>query len=70
MKNEEENEEQQERKKMWCKNGIGLKSNYFIYNPARFQNEKINIFGGNEMTHLSHQFNLLVFRNTEIEAST
>ena len=48
MKNEEENEEQQERKKMKCWIGIGSKAHNVIYNPAKFQNEKPNIFGDND----------------------
>ena len=48
MKNEEENEEQRERKKMKCWIGIGLKAHNVIYNPAKFQNEKPNIFGDND----------------------
>ena len=46
MKTEEENEEQQERKKMKC--WIGSKAHNVIYNPAKFQNEKHNIFGDND----------------------
>ena len=45
MKNEEENEEQQEERR-WNA-GIGSKAHNVIYNPAKFQNEKPNIFGDN-----------------------
>ena len=48
MKNEEENEEQRERKKMKCWIGIGSKAHNVIYNPAKFQNEKTNILGEND----------------------
>ena len=48
MKNEEENEEQQERKKMKYWVGIGSKAHNVIYNPAKFQNEKPNISGDND----------------------
>ena len=48
MKNEKENEEQQERKKMKCWIGIGSKSHNVIYNLAKFQTEKPNIFGDND----------------------
>ena len=49
MKNEEENEEKQERKKMKCQIGIVSKAHNIIYNPAKFQNESPNIFGDNDL---------------------
>ena len=48
MKNKEENEEQQERKTMKCWIGIGSKAYDVIYNPAKFQNKKLNIFRDND----------------------
>ena len=48
MKNEEENEEQQERKKMKCWIGIGSKADNVICNPAKFQSKSRNIFGDND----------------------
>ena len=48
MKNEEENEEQQERKKMKCWIGIGSKAHNVICNAAKFQSKSPNIFGDND----------------------
>ena len=48
MKNEEENDEYWEKKKMKFWIGIGSKVHNVIYNPAKFQNEKHNIFGDND----------------------
>ena len=48
MKNEKENEEHREGKKINCWIGIGSNS-YNVYNSAKFQNEKLNIFGDNDL---------------------
>ena len=60
MKNEGENEEQQERKKMKCYIGIGSKAHNVIYNPAKFRNEKLKIFGDND-PFVSTNSNHLIF---------
>ena len=45
MKNEDGNGEQQEGTEMKCLIGISSKAYNVIYNPAKFQKEKLNILG-------------------------